>query len=224
MNKEEIIDLSYPIDTDMLVGAGLERPVYEWLRRLNSEGLNLTRMSIVLHTGTHVDAPSHMIDRGESIDEIPLDRFFGTARLFRHQSENGREVSLSEVMESGFNLKENTIFVLETGIEQFAETAKYNQQYSVPSIELIKWLIERKVAAFMTDVTNIDPPGDEDFPRHKLMLGAGIPIVENLKNLRLLPSNTDFIICALPLKLKGREAAPCRAIAILKTYHPDKQQ
>jgi hypothetical protein len=41
-------------------------------------------------------------------------------------------------------LKAKTIFVLETGIERFAETAKYNQQYSVPSIELIKWLIEHK--------------------------------------------------------------------------------
>jgi len=177
-----------------------------------------------LHPATHVDAPSHMIDRGESIDEIPLDRFFGPARLFRHQSEKGQEVSLSQVIESGFDLKAKTIFVLETGIERFAETAKYNQQYSVPSIELIKWLIEHKAAAFMTDATNIDLPGDEDFPRHKLLLGAGIPIVENLKNLRFLPSNMDFLICALPLRLKGREAAPCRAIAILKTHHPDKQQ
>jgi kynurenine formamidase len=45
-------------------------------------------------------------------------------------------------------------------------------------------------------------------------LGAGIPIVENLKNLQLIPENEEFLISALPIKLKGRDGAPCRAIAI----------
>jgi kynurenine formamidase len=66
----------------------------------------------------------------------------------------------------------------------------------------------------MTDATAVDPVGSEGSPIHHIILGAGIPIVENLCNLAELPSNKPFVISALPIKLKGREGAPCRAVAL----------
>ncbi len=215
MKAIKIIDLSYPLRSDMMVYPGTERPVYQWLGKVNSEGYNLTRMSMVVHTGTHVDAPSHFIENGSTLDEIPLDRFLGTAKLYRYtKMPTGQEITLDDVNSSGFELEENQIFVLATGIEKYAETARYNEHFPVPADDLLNFLIDKKIKAYMTDATAVDAVNSETDAKHKQLLGAEIPIVENLRNLHQLPENSPFLISALPLYLSGREGSPCRAVAI----------
>ena len=215
MKEIDIIDLSYPVKSEMLVFPGTERPAFQWLGRLNSEGFNLTKFSMLTHTGTHADAPSHFADNVPAIDEIPLSRFFGRAKLFRYKKDlRGQEITLDDVVSSGFELDENIIFVLATGIAEFGEKEEYNRIYPVPSDELVDYLIGKRIRCYMTDATSLDPAGSENSPNHRQLLGAEIPIVENLRNLHLLPENKPFLISALPLMLAGREGAPCRAVAI----------
>ncbi len=219
MSGTRIIDLTYSVTDDMVVYPGNERPSFKWLGRVNSEGYNLTRATMVVHTGTHVDAPLHFLAGVTPIDQLPLECFFGPARLFRFVGAPRQcEVTLDEVRSAGFDLREGDIFMLSTGIESLAETRDYNFLYPCPSQELLKWLIGKKIRAYMTDATSIDPYGSPDSPNHHLVLGAGIPIVENLRNLGELPVGRVFVVCALPLKLAGREGAPCRAVAI-----PDRE-
>lgn len=216
MNKPRIIDLSYPVTSEMLVYPGTERPSFQWVGRVNSEGYNLTRMTMQVHTGTHVDSPNHFLEGKEWIDEVGLDRFYGLAKLFRFtQKPNSQEITLNDVLESGFVMDEGDIFVFATGIEIYAETQNYNFLYPYPSKDLIQWLVSKKVKAFMTDATSVDPVSEKESSRHKLLFSADIPVVENLRNLFELPNNNHFIISALPLKLMGREGSPCRAIALL---------
>jgi kynurenine formamidase len=80
--------------------------------------------------------------------------------------------------------------------------------------ELLDYLIDKKIKAYMTDATAVDPVASSANDKHLILLKAGVPIVENLMNLHLLPDDKPFLISALPLKLAGREGAPCRAIAI----------
>ena len=215
MNGPRIVDLSYTISSDMLVYPHTERPTCQWVGRVNSEGYNLTRITMLVHTGTHVDAPRHFLDDVPGIDELALGRFFGTCRLFRCGGmPSSREITLGEVQSSGFDLQQGDIFVLATGIEALAEKKEYNTRYPFPSNDLVQWLIAKKIAAYMTDATSVDPVSAEGSPNHHLILGAGIPIVENLRNLKELPTGKPFFICALPLKLGGREGAPCRAMAL----------
>jgi len=215
MSRSRIIDLSYTISNDMLVYPDTEQPSFQWIKRVNSEGVNLTRITMLVHTGTHVDAPKHFLDNVPCIEEISLDSFFGPCKLFRYSNKPAnQEITLEEVQRSGFNLNQEDIFLLATGIEAFAETREYNYLYPFPSEKLIRWLISKKIKAYMTDATSVDPVGAEGSPKHHLLLGAGIPIVENLCNLSQLPEEKPFIIFALPLKLGGREGAPCRAVAL----------
>ena len=215
MKEGCIIDLSYPIKSDMLVYPGTERPVFQWVGRVNSEGFNLTRMSMLVHTGTHVDAPAHFIENGAAIDEIPVERLFGKAKLFRYQKEpRGQEITSHDLSAAGFELENDMIFVLETGIEKYGETRKYNELFPVPSDELLHYLIGKKIKAYMTDATATDAVGAKTSFKHQILLGAGIPIVENLMNLHRLPENRLFLVSALPIRLSGREGAPCRAVAI----------
>jgi kynurenine formamidase len=215
MRVSKIIDLSYTISSNMLVYPDTEQPSFQWIKRVSSEDVNLTRVTMLVHTGTHVDAPKHFFDNVPCIDEITLDSFFGTCKLFRYNKKPAsQEITLEEVQRSGFDLNQGDIFLLATGIEAFAETREYNFIYPFPSEKLIHWLISKKIKAYMTDATSVDPVGMESSPKHRLLLGAGIPIVENLCNLGQLPEEKPFIVCALPLKLDGREGAPCRAVAI----------
>lgn len=215
MNGPRIVDLSYPVSSDMLIYPGTERPTFQWLGRVNSEGYNLTKMTMLVHTGSHVDAPMHFLDNAQSIDEIPLDAFFGVCRLYRcPHPPAGQVITLSEAIESGFQLNEGDIFVLSTGIEKYAEKREYNYLYPYPAEDLARWLVAKKIKAYMTDATAVDPVGTQGSPIHHIILGAGVPIVENLRNLAELPENRPFIISALPLKLKGKEGSPCRAVAL----------
>lgn len=215
VKKSRIVDLTYTIKSDMLVYPGMERPVFQWIGKVNSEGYNLTKVSMVVHTGTHVDAPKHFLDNVPCIDEVSLNRLFGKAKLYRYIKElKGQVITVDNILSSGFQLEEDIIFIMETGIEKFMETKLYNEIFPIPSIELIGWLINKKIKAYMTDATAVDPITTKDSPNHHLLLRAGIPIVENLKNLHLLPENKAFLISALPVKFQGRDGAPCRAVAV----------
>jgi kynurenine formamidase len=216
MKKYNIVDLSYPIKSDMLVYPGTERPVFKWAGRINSEGFNLTKMWMHTHTGTHADAPNHFIENAKSIDELSIDCFFGRAKLFRYNQEpKSQNISPDEIISSEHELEPEIIFVLETGIERHSEKKEYNELFPVPSQDLLELLIEYKIRAYMTDATSVDRVNSKGSPNHHLLLGAGVPIVENLCNLSKIPVNKFFTIIALPLKLEGREGSPCRAVALL---------
>lgn len=210
-----IIDLTYTLDDTMLVWPLNQRPVYQWLKRANSDAANVTRLDMNAHTGTHVDAPLHFLMGGMSLEKLPLDYFWGKARLFRSKEKpHGQEITLQTVLDSGFGMGDAKIFVLETGIQILAEQRDYNYLFPVPGHDLLDWLLAQGVTTFMTDATAIDFPAEaDDSPRHKKWFAKGFPVVENLKNLAELPENEDFTICAMPLKMPGREGSPCRAAA-----------
>ena len=217
MRKAEIIDLTYELTDSMLVYPGVERPAFSWRGRVNSEGFNLTRMSMIVHTGTHVDAPLHFLPDTASIDEVPLDRFYGETIVFRLKfGIEAREFGADDLVPSLNQLEEGGIFVIQTGIGLYQETAEYNSLYSWPSLELIQALVNKKVRCYMTDATAVDPVNTQDSVVHKALFKEAIPVVENLANLEKIPEGRRFIVSAMPLKLAGREGAPCRAVAIIQ--------
>jgi len=190
--------------------------VYEWKSRINSEGWNETYIRMSTHTGTHIDAPLHIIQEGEPLEDLQLSRFWGKARLFKiSEPPNNQDITLEMLHNSNFQLNGAEIFVMQTGIEQFAETREYNYTYPIPSIDLLEWLVKNGMSSYMTDAASVDRSNDREMRNHVFLLGRGIPIVENLKNLSKLPVNEDFTICAMPLLLSSREGSPCRAAAMI---------
>lgn len=214
MINRELIDLSYPMTDDMMVYPGDSRPVFEWIGRVNSEGFNGTKLTMHLHTGTHIDAPFHQLENGEPIDRLPLDRFIGRAVLFRFREEpQSQEIPLEAVAAAGLPIREGDIFILDTGIARYAETKKYYTEFPVPSDALCEWLVKKKIGVLASDVSTIDRIG-EGVGKHRILLRAGIPLVENLCHLERLPEGKPFTMFLLPIHLPGREAAMCRAAAL----------
>jgi arylformamidase len=75
-------------------------------------------------------------------------------------------------------------------------------------------LIQQGIQAYVTDAISVDLMDKPGFENHKTLLGAGIPLVEGVNNLRSV-GRERFFFLALPLLLVGLEAAPARAVALL---------
>jgi kynurenine formamidase len=152
------------------------------------------------------------------VDGVELDRLWGRARLARLKGPpSDREIPLAEALDCGLDLAAiragTAMVVVDTGLSALGDAAGAAEAFPHPSLELLEALLEAGVKAYMTDAPSVDPVGSESLPRHRRLLGGGVPIVENLRNLSAISPNRPFTIVALPIKLDRLEAAPCRAAA-----------
>ena len=180
--------------------------------------LNFKKASV----GTHMDAPAHCVPGGITIDQLPLSDLIAPCALidvsgFSHENYS---VSLKDIetYENKYGLIESGSFVMiRTGWEKFWQTPeKYHNNHIYPFIgaEAAEFLLKRNVVGIGIDTLSPDRPED-NFPIHRLFLGAGKYIVENAANLVSLPPSGSFIM-ALPIKLKDGSEAPIRLVGLIK--------
>lgn len=77
-----VIDLTMPLTHGMPVYPGDPEVVIEEIHTLPNEGWSLRQLTVTTHIGTHVNVPSHMVADGKTLEQIPLDIFFGPARIY----------------------------------------------------------------------------------------------------------------------------------------------
>ncbi len=208
--RKHVVDLSLTIDDDL---PGAEITV---AKTLAQDGWNATTLRLYSHCGTHMDAPRHFLEAGATIDQQVLNMCQGPARVLDLTPIMPRELIGVEhlsrweaVIRPGDRLLLRTDWYLRLGSDEYRN--------GLPRIspELARWLVERGVALLgveppsVADVNNID----ELTEVHRILLSAGIVIVEGLAHLDALRQDVvEFI--ALPLKIAGGDGCPVRAIAI----------
>jgi len=175
-------------------------------------------MFLVTHTGTHIDAPFHFKPGGAKIDEIPVDRLIRDAVLLDLTCKKPKDLIHDEDLEAaeeagGLSIREGEIVILRVGWDEHLGSARYLQDYPGLSENGAAFLVAKGVSAVGVDSPNLDHPADARFPAHNLLLGNGIPIIENLCNLAQL-RRSRFRFVALPLKIRGATGSPVRAIGI----------
>jgi arylformamidase len=212
----DLVDLSYPLSDDIPLFSGTSPIAIEVLERTDdppSKGrrsLNVSRFSITVHTGTHMDAPFHFFDSGLTIDQIPLDQCVGPAFLVDlSNASKGAEIDLQDMPGLRDKLRRARKIVLKTGWAQQWGTTAYFTDHPRLSEEAAEFLVECGVHLVGVDMPSVDRP---PFPAHLCLLGSGVVIVENLTNLDSIKSE-EFNLTVLPLRLVGRDGSPVRAIA-----------
>ncbi len=145
---------------------------------------NLSEVTFGAHNATHIDAPLHFLDSGEDVSDIALDKCFGACRVVEE-----RFVSLAEAEKI---CKNNKRLLFRGKVDISAPAAS---------------LLAKNIVLIGTENLAIG-----DAMVHKIFLRAGVVIVENL-DLTAAPVG-DYVISALPLKMKGVEGSPCRAVLI----------
>jgi kynurenine formamidase len=120
-------------------------------------------------------------------------------------------------------IKSGEIVIFHTGIWNKFGEKEFTTDFCSLNEKTIEYLIDKDIKAFGTDAVSVDPMENPSQKNHKLLLGAGIPIIEALTNLSDI-NKTSFFFAALPLKISGHEAAPCRAVAFINMDWIDREK
>jgi arylformamidase len=204
-----IFDISIGIDENLPLWPGDPELRLHWAANIEQGDLvNLTELSMSIHTGTHIDAPLHFLPNGKPIDSLSLNVFMGEAQVVAMP----QDVNLITVNILQDVCEINAARILfKTKNSQLWETSKFQQDYVALEASAAQWLVDQGVQLVGIDYLSIAPFKDPA-PTHKILLSNNVVIVESL-DLRSVEPGLYTLIC-LPLKLVGREAAPARAILL----------
>jgi kynurenine formamidase len=209
MIRGRIVDLSQPVGAGTPVFPG-DGPVR--VSVLDDASMNLSRIDLCVHTGTHMDAPFHFCNGADTIDRVPLDRCMGLARLVDLRGiAAGGEIHREHIETRLDAPLRGHAAVLHTGWSRQWETPRYFTDHPCLAADAAQFLVDCGVQVVGVDMPSVDRA---PYPAHRILLGAGVPIVENLTNLEAIGDGL-FQLIVLPLKLAGRDGSPVRAVAIL---------
>ncbi len=213
-----MLDLTQPLTADTPAfpdSPPVEIHVLETTQDPPSKGrrsLNVTRLSLNVHTGTHMDAPFHFFQSGETIDQVPLERCIGPALLIDvRKTPPGHEIELATIAGLQTILEGVSKVVLNTGWSHHWGRPGYFRDHPRISAKSAEFLIRNGVHLVGVDMPSVDRP---PFPAHLELLGNGCLIVENLTNLDSIPAG-KFHLTVLPLRLTGCDGSPVRAVDAL---------
>ena len=206
---EPWIDVSVPVHTAMPHWPG-DKP-FE-IRRENDMARgdhdNLSSFSTSAHVGTHMDAPLHFVAGARSIDEMPLDVSMGRARVLALSSQN--HISAADL--GSHNLREGERVLFRTrNSDQDWSSRPFMEDFVSIGEDAAKYIASRRLLLVGVDYLSVGAyGGDAGVKVHGALLGAGVWIIEGL-DLRHVDAGNYELIC-LPLKLRGAEGAPARAL------------
>jgi arylformamidase len=182
-------------------------------------------LSILVHNGTHVDAPRHMIEKGGPIDEVALSQIIGEAVLVNLPNKGpNSSVSVKDILDTGVEFGPNLIPILNTG---WTETTWGKPEFwdQMPYLEpgVGDLMVKKAVSAVGMDIfpekalwrgVKLDP-GEIWVANHIALLENNIPMIQFLTNLSQIGTHR-FVLVALPLKIKGGDASPARVVALVE--------
>jgi len=200
----KIIDLTHSFGPNMPSYPGDEKSVLE-LVNPDDEECNDYRVQMGMHTGTHIDAPLHMLKMGKKISDYPVEHFFGDGHLI---DARGRETIDVDLLNNHSIKKGDIVFILTGFSKQFREPSYYEDYPEITPAFTAK-LIEIGVKIVGMDTPSPDRP---PFDVHKMLFKNDMLIVENLTNLEALLETPTFHAIVLPTKFEA-EAAPVRVVA-----------
>jgi arylformamidase len=218
----KIVDLSHSIEEGMMTFPTHWHPVVEItiLGRHGVEGRETRKVVLGTHIGTHADAPRHFIPNGPTIDETPLEILIGLATIADFTGcKPLHEIDVPELREKLGDAVPSRL-ILRTGWSEYFGNLKFYNEYPFLSENAAQWLVKNGVRLIAMDTPSPDNPAHsrgtpKDSPNHKVLLGAGVVLVEYLANLKSLTAGEVELI-VMPLKLKGCDGSPVRCIAIEK--------
>jgi arylformamidase len=208
-----ILDLTQEISCQTKVFPGDHGPHFIQWARSDIHGYDSEVMVLSTHTGTHMDAPSHFVRNGRSIDMIPSGRFVSKAVLFKIHKESNETINLEDITDVHHHIEENDVVIFSTGWERMVTSENY---FSNPGLSegVAILLVEKRVNMVGIDGPSIDVGTETGFAIHKILLPNDVLIIENLCNLDTLEHCSRFEFVAAPLKLRAASGSTMRAIAI----------
>ena len=205
----KVYDLTHTIKNDMPVYPGTEQPQLTTACTIEEAGDRETLLHMFSHTGTHMDAPAHMLLDGAPLDSYGTDKFTGTAVVVDCRGET--DISLPLLQRYDLDGVDFVLFC--TGWDKKWGTPDYYEGFPCLTADAAAHLASLPLKGVGEDTISLDPCGSADFPNHITLLRADFVNTENLTGLDALIGRR-FTFVTLPLKFENSDGCSCRAIAM----------
>ena len=213
----KIVDLTLTISNKTPAFPGSPQPNFIPWEKIKDDGYNLELLFLSSHTGTHLDAPYHFLEKGAKIHEISLKKLVSEAVLIKSRKKSNEAITKTDIQK--FEKKHKKIdgfssVIFSTGWQRNLQKKYYFTKNPGLSVSAAKYLASKKIGLVGIDSPSIDLGTDSKFSVHQIFAKKGMLIVENLANLEKIKSS-KFHLVVLPLKLKNATGSPVRAIAFV---------
>lgn len=226
--KGKIIDITVPISSFTPIFPGDPEPSIESTCTLEKDGCAVSRLIFGSHTGTHVDAPSHILKNGLPVDRLEIDSLMGNAIVLDFSRINGAltgyildkayndpkisesaSILLLKTKASFWNEKNPAISDSQEGGSDMGRKLEESVYLDADSAA---WVVRNGFKTVGIDGFSVDNLSSESLPAHHMLLSNKVNIVECL-DLSSVETGMYFFLC-LPLKVEGCDGAPARALLI----------
>ncbi|MFQ5660249.1 MAG: cyclase family protein [Gammaproteobacteria bacterium] len=184
----------------------------------------MSRLEIMTHVGTHIDAPCHFLDATWSIDEVPLELTVkrGMVIPLTHK-EPKSAVTAEDILATGIDFDDSVIPVLHTAWTDRAggTTERFWNEMIYLDTSAAALMVERNVSAVAMDFFPEAPfwlgfkPDTPPAINHKTLLGNKTIIIQMLTNIGSIGSD-NFMLVGVPLRLEGLDGSPARVFAMIE--------
>lgn len=208
-----LIDLTHTVSENMPVYPGTEAPSLKEASTYEKDLFKETLITMFSHTGTHMDAPSHIFEGRTSLDRFPISQFVGSAVVIdASELKENEKITMKHINRSRKTVDEAEFLIFRTGWDKFWGKPEYFVNFPIIDEDVAEYIITNKKKGVGLDTISLDPVGSLTFHK-KLFKENEIVIIENLTNLVAL-GNKPFTLFALPLKYENADGAPIRAVAV----------
>ena len=224
-----IVDLTAPLGPDTVMWPGADAPTADAVATFDAHGYFARVMHVFEHSGTHFDAPCHMVDHTATVDQIPVETLFVPVRCLdvsHHIGDDADGVLLPEHIaaheEVHGRIPAGSAVFLRTGWEdRNHDKVAYagpdgDLRFPGYGVDAAKILVDdRGVVGLGVDTLGIDPGAATHFPVHKeVSHPRGVWHLENLTNLAALPAAGAWAFVGVP-RVVGGSGFPARVIALV---------
>ncbi|PEB47772.1 arylformamidase [Bacillus pseudomycoides] len=205
MKESDWIDISQPLNNKIATWPGDTPFSYEvsWSKE-QSGSVNVGKLTMSIHTGTHIDAPFHFDNEGKKVLDLDVNVYVGPARII---DVSGMD-SIGMVELEKFDLEGVERLLLRTSshgnAQEFPVTIPYLRTDIAP------FLSEKGIRLIGVDVPSVDPLDDKELATHHQLFQHGIHILENVVLDHV--QDGDYELIALPLALMDADGSPVRAV------------
>ena len=208
------VDLTHALTEDPPRLALFPPPALTRIAEMPADPFTVSRIDLVVHTGTHVDSPRHFVLDGPSMEEVPIERLLGRGVVLHVEVPRDGLIEPGDLERARPAVEPGDVVALHTGWERRLGTPDWDRHPSL-SPEAARWLVERRVKLVALDVPTPELPLERrparfDFPVHRTLLAHGVLIAESVANLGELAGSRAELVFG-PLPIAGSDGAPARA-------------
>lgn len=205
--RRRIYDITVPLSATLTVYPGDPTVNITPVTRLaKGDVANISHLALGSHSGTHLDVPRHFFAQGDSLDRLDLNTLIGPVRVVAVRGQHPITVDVLQTLELGTAQR----ILFKTRNSHLWERPDFHPDYIALTASAAHYLVARGVKLVGIDYLSVDAYEANDFPVHRILLGANVLILEGL-DLRAVPAG-DYELIALPLRVQDGDGAPARVI------------